>query len=550
MRKYARLCSVLGAGVAVTLFGSGCLPAYDDSSPDSEAVDTSDGSVGDVQVADVKFDGGNEGGPESEPTDATVGDSASREAGPLSDDGASRDTGASNDDSSDSDGAACTPGAPCVPGACQLGKTSCDGGVQECTASGAATDGTQCDDAGSVCSRGACVGCAIGTDCSEAGSCQSMQISCASGPQCTSHGNQPNGSPCGGRPNLYCNDGTCAPCTNGAPCVPSSNQCHIGKVTCSGGAIVCTDTMANANAGTPCGTNQVCNAAGQCVPCISEAPCAPGGNACQTGKTSCTTGQQTCVPTGNVKDTTPCDDGNPCTQTDTCQSGTCTGSSPIMCTASDPCHVPGTCNPATGVCPNPAPGNNGASCTGTDKCYQSYACQNGICAGHNSVICTASDQCHTAGTCAPTTGVCSNPVATGANCTVANATTANCSAQGVCLASVCQSGYLLNCPGQSQCSPSGLHQCGSCGTDCTNTEVHVITPMCNTIAGQCTYDTCASYDGTNLWLNCCGNNTKGCASAPNDPVASCGDCIGCAPGDQCYNPPGPPYNNKYTCISP
>lgn len=49
-----------------------------------------------------------------------------------------------------------------------------------------------------------------------------------------------------------------------------------------------------------------------------------------------------------------CNDGNACTQADSCQVGTCTGGTPVVCSASDQCHDAGTCNAATGVCSNPA----------------------------------------------------------------------------------------------------------------------------------------------------------------------------------------------------
>src|SRR5947208_16772362 len=56
-----------------------------------------------------------------------------------------------------------------------------------------------------------------------------------------------------------------------------------------------------------------------------------------------------------------CNDGNGCTQTDTCQSGVCTGSNPVVCTALDQCRVAGTCDPTTGVCSNPNK-TNGTAC--------------------------------------------------------------------------------------------------------------------------------------------------------------------------------------------
>jgi len=54
-------------------------------------------------------------------------------------------------------------------------------------------------------------------------------------------------------------------------------------------------------------------------------------------------------------DGTACDDSNACTQTDTCQSGVCTGGNPVECAASAQC--PGTteasCDPTTGTCAAP-----------------------------------------------------------------------------------------------------------------------------------------------------------------------------------------------------
>ena len=46
----------------------------------------------------------------------------------------------------------------------------------------------------------------------------------------------------------------------------------------------------------------------------------------------------------------PCNDGNACTQVDTCQAGACTGASPVVCVAADPCTPAGLCDPGTGSC--------------------------------------------------------------------------------------------------------------------------------------------------------------------------------------------------------
>src|SRR5207253_2209018 len=108
-------------------------------------------------------------------------------------------------------------------------------------------------------------------------------------------------------------------------------------------------------------------------------------------------------------DGTTCDDGNKCTQVDTCQAGACNGAQPIACVALDQCHVAGVCAPATGLCSNPAAAN-GAACNDNDRCTQSDTCQAGACLGLNPVVCAPLDTCHPAGTCDPATGACSNPV--------------------------------------------------------------------------------------------------------------------------------------------
>ena len=144
--------------------------------------------------------------------------------------------------------------------------------------------------------------------------------------------------------------------------------------------------LPDACAAVVCSASDACHEAGVCDPAtgVCSDPIAPNG--------------------------TPCTDGNACTQTDTCVAGACTGNNPVSCAASDACHVAGTCDPSTGVCSDPtAP--NGTPCTDGNACTQTDTCVAGACTGNNPVSCAASDACHVAGTCDPSTGVCSNPTA-------------------------------------------------------------------------------------------------------------------------------------------
>jgi RHS repeat-associated protein len=104
------------------------------------------------------------------------------------------------------------------------------------------------------------------------------------------------------------------------------------------------------------------------------------------------------------------------------------------CVASDQCHAAGTCNPSTGICSNPN-ANDGTTCNDGNGCTQTDTCQAGACVGGNPKVCTALDQCHTAGTCAPATGLCSNPAKPdGTTCNDG----AQCTQSETCLAGTCQ----------------------------------------------------------------------------------------------------------------
>src|SRR5262249_40887849 len=109
-------------------------------------------------------------------------------------------------------------------------------------------------------------------------------------------------------------------------------------------------------------------------------------------------------------DGTACSDGDACTRVDSCQGGRCVGASPVVCTAQDQCHVAGACAPATGRCSRP-PAAEGTACNDGNACTQTDTCRGGACVGANPAVCTAQDQCHVAGVCDPATGFCSNPAA-------------------------------------------------------------------------------------------------------------------------------------------
>src|SRR5262249_46566970 len=105
--------------------------------------------------------------------------------------------------------------------------------------------------------------------------------------------------------------------------------------------------------------------------------------------------------------TAACDDGNACTSADHCAGGKCIGSA-VTCAPTDQCHAAGVCQPASGTCTNP-PRPDDTSCNDGDACTQTDRCEVGVCTGSSPVVCPNPDTCHLPGTCDPSSGQCSNP---------------------------------------------------------------------------------------------------------------------------------------------
>jgi len=140
----------------------------------------------------------------------------------------------------------------------------------------------------------------------------------------------------------------------------------------------------------------------------------------------------------------PCDDGNPCT-TDTCK-------------------------PATGCQHTPLP--DGASCADRDLCNGSETCQGGTCTAGTPLVCDDGNPCTTdscdpaigcvftyacddgnpctADTCDPGTGCQHAAVADGTACPDGNV----CNGDETCLAGVCTAGAPLACADGGECTTS------------------------------------------------------------------------------------------------
>jgi hypothetical protein len=356
----------------------------------------------------------------------------------------------------------------------------------------------------------------------------------------------PGGMPCGNGiidPMEQCDDGN----TVDGDCCSSSCQFESSGSACASDGNLCTNDFCNGagacthpNNTAPCDDGLFCTvndacSAGSCTGATRN--CSGAGDQCNVGV--CNEASDACVAQPKTNGTT-CIDGNACTQTDTCQGGVCTGANPITCTAQDQCHVAGTCNPLSGVCSNP-PATNGAPCNDGDACTQIDSCQSGSCTGASPVVCTAQDQCHVAGTCNPSTGTCSNPPKpNGSTCSDGDA----CTQTDSCQSGTCTGANPVTCTAQDQCHAVGTcnPSTGTCsnppktnGSPCSDGDLCTQTDTCQ--SGTCTGAnpvTCTALDQCHD-AGTCSPLSGTCTNPPKTNGAPCSDGSGCTTGDACQS---------------
>ncbi|MBI4508100.1 MAG: hypothetical protein HY698_00595 [Deltaproteobacteria bacterium] len=336
-----------------------------------------------------------------------------------------------------------------------------------------------------------------------------------------------------------CPDGCPVDPCEGIDCSSLSDQCGVGKCTVILNRARCIKSPlpdgTQCDDGSLCTTKDACKS-GTCtgetaVTCTALDQCHAVGT-CDPTTGKCSTPPKT--------DGTACNDGSKCTQTDTCQSGTCKGTNPVTCTASDQCHSVGTCDAATGTCSNPAK-PNGTACNDGSKCTQTDTCQSGSCTGSNPVTCTASDQCHEVGSCDPTTGACSNPAKTdGASCNDGN----KCTRTDTCQTGACKGSDTVTCTASDQCHAAGICDpaTGACsspaqrdGTPCNDENKCTRTDTCQ--AGTCKGSdtvTCAASDQCHT-EGTCDPATGTCSNPAKENNVACDDGNACTRSDTCQS---------------
>jgi hypothetical protein len=400
----------------------------------------------------------------------------------------------------------CVAGARCdLPNPCLVGQVSCATGTPTCAALGNAIDGISCG-TGHVCAGGSCVVvCVGGASCLPPSEpCKEGVVSCSTGsPACVAgSATRADGASCG--TDQVCHGGVCGACVAGRACTPA-NGCHTGLSSCATGVETCVDTTQDVGDGTPCGTNLYC-AAGICGACSPGGSCAPQGAPCHAGQVSCSTGRPACADLG-----TPLADGTSCGTNLVCGGGTC-----------NTCNAGAACQPA-----NPCRTGHVACGTGAPVCVEDALPAGAVAAG---AFCGSGKICDGSGTCAacaagaactPANGAChsgSISCSTGApvcNDTGALADGASCGTNQVCRAGACGT-----CVASASCTP--LNPCDSGVTECST-------------GSQLCRDTgLALADGT------------GCGSGLYCAFGACGAC---QPGRSCTPPGFPCHSGTTSCAT-
>ena len=225
-----------------------------------------------------------------------------------------------------------------------------------------------------------------------------------------------------------------------------------------------------------------------------------------------------------ARDGTVCTDNDACTSGDACQLGICVPGPARVCAASDVCHLAGVCAPSTGVCSNPV-GPNGTACDDGNLCTSVDVCQAGICTGGSAKTCVASDACHVAGTCNPSSGLCSSPNAPeGLACDDA----LMCTLGDACRSGVCTPTTVLtptHCLGGDACEACTTDNCIPSTDGCDTLASASDRALCEDLYA-CFTDSnnrCVTQgDPSACW---CGTQVDTCATS-NDPVTQAnGPCL-------------------------
>ncbi len=345
---------------------------------------------------------------------------------------------------------------------CTLNDCGGDAGCLNSNKTGPCDDNSMCTE-GDVCTDGSCTP-GKAKDCDDQNPCTTDVCKADKGCLYEAADNVPcnaDDNPCTvndsctldkGSGKSVCTSGKQKACDSGGACstgvcLSSTGKC---KYTAKDG-FPCDD-------GDPCSVETKCNGEvcqGKPNKCDDSDPCTT--DTCDP-KTGCTH--------GSVADAQSCDDGNPCTTSSICISGKCTGGEANKCDDANDC-TKDTCDPKSG-CKNES--LNATPCEDGDPCSGPDACDSGFCkAGGDLCVCKVNDDCKKLedGDLCNGTLICKQ-VGGASKCVVDEATLVKCDDGNMCTGNSCdkQTGkcstknLAISCDDKNVCT-----QGDKCGAD-------------------------------------------------------------------------------------
>ncbi len=321
---------------------------------------------------------------------------------------------------------------PCTDDADQCTRDVCDGTGISCThpSSGACECGNGRVDPGEECDAGTTNG--------TAGSCCTNTCALrAAGEACRpAAGECDVAETCTGT-SATCPADTLAPPTQS--CRPAAGACDVAE-SCSGTSVDCPSDVLTAGgtvcrpAGGPCDQSETCTGESPTCPVDGFAPstqvCRPAVGACDRTET-CPGDAPACPEDAAQPDGEACDDGQFCTVGDRCEAGTCRSAGPRDCADESACTVD-RCEEASRQCVHDSAPLEGTACDDGNACTEKDTCAAGTCGGR-AKRCDDGDPC-TADICAAS-GACEHPpLADGTSCDDEDGCTdASSCAAGVCV---------------------------------------------------------------------------------------------------------------------
>ena len=339
---------------------------------------------------------------------------------------------------------------------------------------------------------------------------------------------------------LLCFIALCSACSSDAPAPDADTAADTADDDVTATDTAATDTGGVAD-GTACAADAACDDGDPCTEadkCDTDGQCAGTPKDCDDGdpctKNTCEPGDETkgeapsCKATASAENQA-CSDGSACTTDDKCTSGTCVGAA-LDCNDNDPCTAD-VCDPAKG-CTNGK--QTGIGCDDGDECTVGDKCFGGVCKAGTAKTCTTTGACQVAA-CDAKTGKCTTAnSADGGSCDDGD----KCTSGDECTKGVC-AGQPKNCDDGKACTDS---LCDASSGKC-NHDIEKLNGQSCDDGDACTKDDACKNGGCKAGkpavcddANPCTKDSCGlagaCTSVDDDGVA-CDDGDKCSDKDTC-----------------